>query len=174
DAAGQGGVGRAGLLHQQMTHPSGDPGDTDACGHVVLPFVCGEHPCQTGSTGVRCDPYSPCAACNTSAAWPVTLTFLHTRAIFPSLSIRNVLRSMPMYFRPYIDFSTQVPYLSATARDSSDASGNVSLYLAANFSIGGILSGDTPITSSPILPSCGRASWNAQASLVQPGVSAFG
>src|ERR1700722_14449230 len=78
-----------------------------------------------------------------------------------------------MYLRPYMDFSTHVAYFSATACDSSDASGKLNLYFSANFSIGLILSGDTPITSMPILPNCGNASWNAQASLVQPGVSAF-
>ena len=92
----------------------------------------------------------PLRAASTSAAWPVTLTLRQALAIFPALSIRNVLRSMPIYLRPYIDFSTQVPYFSATACVSSDASGNVSSYFSANFSIGFILSGDTPITSMPM------------------------
>ena len=52
--------------------------------------------------------FSAFAASITSAAWPVTLTLRHTLAILPDLSTRNVLRSMPIYFRPYIDFSTQV------------------------------------------------------------------
>src|SRR5262249_12471997 len=106
--------------------------------------------------------------------WLVTLTLRHAFTTLPRLSIRNVLRSIPIYLRPYIDFSTHVPNCSATVCDSSDASGNVSWYLSANLSIGLILSGDTPITSMPMLPSCGNASWNAHASLVQPGVSAFG
>ena len=127
----------------------------------------------TAATGRRRH-FSPCAAARTSAAWPVTLTLRQALAILPALSIRNVLRSIPIYLRPYIDFSTQVPYFSATACDSSDASGNVSWYFSANLSIGFILSGDTPMTSMPIWPSCGSASWNAHASLVQPGVSAFG
>src|SRR6185312_16046614 len=110
----------------------------------------------------------------TSAAWLVTLTLRHVLATLPDLSIRNVLRSMPMYLRPYIDFSTHVPYASAAACVSSEASGKVRLYFAAKLSIGFILSGDTPITSSPSLPSCGRASWKSQACLVQPEVLAFG
>src|ERR1700677_4291234 len=75
----------------------------------------------------------------TSSAWPVTLTLRHAFSTFPSVPIRNVLRSIPMYFRPYIDFSTHVPYRSATACSSSDASGKVSPYLAANRSIGLLL-----------------------------------
>ena len=51
--------------------------------------------------------------------------------------------------------------------------GNVNPYFAANFSSAGILSCDTPITSIPSWPNCGNASWNAQASFVQPGVSAL-
>ncbi len=47
-------------------------------------------------------------------------------------------------------------------------------YFAANRSIGFIASFDTPITSMPIWPSAGSASWKAQACVVQPGVSAFG
>ena len=45
------------------------------------------------------------------------------------------------------------PYFSATVFVSSDASGNLSPYFSANFSIGFILSGDTPITSRPMWPS---------------------
>src|ERR1700728_1034324 len=55
------------------------------------------------------------AAFITSSAWPVTLTLRHALRTLPSGPTRKVLRSMPMYLRPYIDFSTQVPYRSATA-----------------------------------------------------------
>jgi len=48
------------------------------------------------------------AAFITSSAWPVTLTFRQTFRTFPSPPIRNVLRSIPIYRFPYIDFSTQV------------------------------------------------------------------
>src|ERR1700683_110257 len=98
----------------------------------------------------------------TSAAWPVTLTLRQTFFTRPSEPTRKVLRSMPIYFRPYIDFSTHVPYFSATVLVSSDAKGNFRPYFSANFSIGFILSGDTPITSNPILPNCGSASSHAQ------------
>jgi BarA-like signal transduction histidine kinase len=49
------------------------------------------------------------AAFITSSACPVTLTFRQAFSTFPSAPIKNVLRSIPIYFRPYIDFSTQVP-----------------------------------------------------------------
>ena len=48
------------------------------------------------------------------------------------------------------------------------------LFNAANFSIAFMLSLETPITVTPVLPSCGNASSKAQASVVQPGVSARG
>src|SRR5438132_101793 len=41
---------------------------------------------------------------------------------------------MPIYFRPYIDFSTQVPNASEILPSSSDASGTARSYLAMNFS----------------------------------------
>jgi hypothetical protein len=49
------------------------------------------------------------AALTTSPACPVTLTFRHTFSTLPFDPIKNVQRSIPMYFRPYIDFSTQAP-----------------------------------------------------------------
>lgn len=52
---------------------------------------------------------SSCAAASTSAAWPLTFTLRHSRAMRPSASMRNVERSMPIYVRPYMDFSTQTP-----------------------------------------------------------------
>ncbi len=49
------------------------------------------------------------AAARTSAACPSTFTFGQALAIFPSAPTRNVERSMPMYFFPYMDFSTHTP-----------------------------------------------------------------
>ena len=39
----------------------------------------------------------------------LTDTLRQMRATFPVLSIRKVERSTPIYFRPYMDFSTQTP-----------------------------------------------------------------
>ena len=52
---------------------------------------------------------SAAAACITSAAWASGFTFRQTLAMVPSAATRKLLRSMPMYFLPYMDFSTQVP-----------------------------------------------------------------
>ncbi len=81
---------------------------------------------------------------------------------------------MPIYVLPYIDFSAQAPYASITLFSGSEASGNVSLYFSANFSSAFMESLDTPMTVIPVFEKSGSASSNAQASLVQPGVSAFG
>ena len=98
------------------------------------------------------------------------------RAIFPvrCRSERSSVRC-PCTFLPYIDFSTHTPYASATALVSSEASGKFRSYLAANFSIGFIGSGETPITSSAesarvaaAPPERRRPPW------CSPGVSAFG
>jgi len=40
------------------------------------------------------------SACFTSSTWPETFTLCHALAMVPSLSIRKVARSIPMYFRP--------------------------------------------------------------------------
>ena len=52
---------------------------------------------------------SYCTASSTSATWPLTFTLRHTLATLPSSSIRKVARSIPIYFLPYILFSTQTP-----------------------------------------------------------------
>src|SRR6266567_9267266 len=55
------------------------------------------------------DTQSACTAFSTSATCPGTLTLCQTLRMTPSLSIRKVARSMPMYLRPYMLFSTQTP-----------------------------------------------------------------
>ena len=53
--------------------------------------------------------FSASAAFSTSSAWPGTFTFRQMPRITPLSSIRKVERSTPMYFFPYMLFSTQVP-----------------------------------------------------------------
>ncbi len=53
--------------------------------------------------------HSAFAASSTASAWPGTFTLRQTCATLPSAPIRKVDRSIPMYFLPYMDFSTQVP-----------------------------------------------------------------
>src|SRR5688572_25154354 len=66
--------------------------------------------------------YSLAIASITSAAWPAALTFENTRAMSPLASMRKVVRSTPMYFRPYIDFSFQTSYSLATSFSVSASS----------------------------------------------------
>lgn len=44
--------------------------------------------------------YNLFTASSTSSAWPATFTLSHRRATFPAPSIRYVVRTTPMYFRP--------------------------------------------------------------------------
>ena len=50
------------------------------------------------------------AASRTSAAWPVTFTFLHSFTSLPFSLIKKVLLSIPMYFLPYMLFSFITSY----------------------------------------------------------------
>ncbi len=53
--------------------------------------------------------YNALAACSTAATWPGTFTLRQMPRTTLLPSIRKVARSMPMYLRPYMLFSTQVP-----------------------------------------------------------------
>src|SRR6476620_7077922 len=46
---------------------------------------------------------------SSSSAWPGTFTLRQMPRITPFSSMRKVERSMPIYFLPYMLFSTQVP-----------------------------------------------------------------
>src|SRR6476620_7989564 len=111
---------------------------------------------------------------STSSAWPSTFTPSQRLTTFPSGPMRYVMRATPMYFLPYIDFSCHAPYSSMTSWYGSASNGNVSEYLAANFALLSSSSTLTPRIAALLLPNFGRLSWNAHASLVQPGVSSFG
>lgn len=52
---------------------------------------------------------SACAAFSTSSAWPATFTLGQVWATVPSRPMSRVARSMPMYLRPYMLFSTHTP-----------------------------------------------------------------
>ena len=67
------------------------------------PAVAGPHS-HDGRAGHRAR-----TAASTSATCPFTLTFRHSDLRVPVSSIRKVDRSIPMYFLPYMDFSTQAP-----------------------------------------------------------------
>ncbi len=53
--------------------------------------------------------YKACTAAITASAWPFTFTLGNTAATFPAASMTKVVRSMPMNFRPYKDFSFHTP-----------------------------------------------------------------
>lgn len=55
------------------------------------------------------------SAASTAAACPSGLMPVMIALIFPSGLITNVVRSIPMYFRPYMLFSFRTPNLMATA-----------------------------------------------------------
>ncbi len=57
----------------------------------------------------RSDYLSAFTASSTARAWPATFTFGHISRTTPLPSIRSVVRSTPMYFRPYMLFSFHTP-----------------------------------------------------------------
>jgi hypothetical protein len=74
---------------------------------------------------------------------------------FPSATMTKVDRSMPLYVLPYLFFSTQVSYRSATVCSSSESSVNGRPYLNLTCVAG--LSGLTPSTTAPCAGSCPTA-----------------
>src|SRR4051794_40083600 len=74
----------------------------------------------------------PLSAPSTRSSCSAGFTLRNTCLMLPSGPMTNVERSMPMYFFPYIDFSTQVSYLSPTEWSSSPSSVNGRPYLSAN------------------------------------------
>src|SRR5215469_568526 len=110
----------------------------------------------------------------TSSAWPSALTLGKTRAMCPSGSITNVVRSMPITFFPYMFFSFTTPYRLAIFLSTSASSVNGRSYLSLNFFWAEGVSAETPSTVAPAFWICLYASRNPHASTVQPGVSALG
>src|SRR5207244_5272493 len=49
-------------------------------------------------------------AARTSSVWPSTLTLCQILAIDPASSMRNVVRSIPKYSRPYRFFNFHISY----------------------------------------------------------------
>ena len=81
----------------------------------------------------------------TSSACPLTLTFLQDLISWRFSSNKKVDLSIPIYFFPYIDFSTQTLKVSHIFRSSSEANFKFRLYLEINFWCFSIESLDTPI-----------------------------
>src|SRR6476646_10599369 len=97
-----------------------------------------------------------------------------TAEILPSGLITNVVRSIPIYFLPYMLFSFITPYLLQTALSSSASSEYGRSYFSLNFFWAEGLSAEMPNTIAPARWIFWNASRNPHASIVQPGVLALG
>src|SRR5260370_3012648 len=117
---------------------------------------------------------SDVAAASTSPTWPSILTLGQRPRITPFSSISTVVRSMPMYLRPYMLFSTQTPYFSQTSPLSSEARMKGSEYFCLNLSCARTGSREIPTIVAAVFEKSGIASRKPQASLVQPEVSSLG
>src|SRR6516162_3541937 len=93
-----------------------------------------------------------CAAFSTSATWPGTLTLCQTPRTTPFPSIRKVARSIPIYLRPYMLFSTHTPYFSHTSPLTSEARVKGSPCFFLNLSCEATESLDIPITTASVPP----------------------
>src|SRR5207244_9934534 len=91
------------------------------------------------------------SAARTSSAWVSGFTRRITLATLPSPSMTKVERSMPMNVFPSIDFSTHVPYASATDWSSSARSVKGRPYFFLIFVCFCVLSELTTSTTAPRL-----------------------
>src|SRR5208337_1937724 len=114
------------------------------------------------------------SSASTSSACPSALTLGKTCARRPWASIRNVVRSMPITFLPYMFFSLTTSKASATFLSGSESRVNGRSYFSLNFFCALGWSGEMPSTTAPAFCILLYASRNPHASMVQPGVSALG
>ena len=89
------------------------------------------------------------------------------------LSIIIVVRSIPKYFIPYIDFLTQIPSCSQ-ALASSEAKEYFTLYFPANLIFLPRESFEAPMISNPSFLNFLKCDWKSQTSIVHPLVKALG
>src|SRR5262249_21022986 len=108
--------------------------------------------------------FNAATASATAGACSSGLTFSKTCAMRPFASMMKVVRLTPQYFRPYIDFSAQTPYASATLCSSSASNGYVSSFFFLNFWCDLTESGLMPSTTASSPSNRGRASRNEHAS----------
>jgi len=118
--------------------------------------------------------YSARSAVRTSVAWPLGVTLSQMARIFPSGPIQYVMRTMPRNDLPRKLFMRRAPYASITSNFVSASSGKVSLCFSLNFFCDSTESPLQPTMAVFSLSNCLRASRNSDASLIQPGVFAFG
>ena len=68
-----------------------------------------ERPHRAPAPSARLGGHSDSTASSTLSTCPLTLTLRQILRTMPVSSIRKVARSIPIYFLPYMDFSTQIP-----------------------------------------------------------------
>src|ERR1700730_1523686 len=105
-----------------------------------------------GSAAARQDTQRARAGFSTSSTLAGTRTLCQTPRMMPVPSIRKVARSMPMYLRPYMLFSTHTPYFSHTSPPVSEARRNGSPCFFLNLSCEATESFDMPMTTAPAPP----------------------
>src|SRR6516164_1323151 len=105
-----------------------------------------------GQSLAECRRQRACAAFSTSATCPGTLTLCQTPRTTPFPTIKKVARSMPMYLRPYMLFSTHTPYFSHTSPPVSEARTKGSPCFFLNLSCDATESFEMPITTAPVPP----------------------
>jgi hypothetical protein len=118
--------------------------------------------------------YSARIAVSTSAACPLGVTLSQMARIFPSGPIQYVIRTIPRNDFPRKLFIRRAPYGSITSNSVSASSGKVSLCFVLNFFCDSTESPLQPTIAVFSSSNCLRASRNSDASLIQPGVFAFG
>ena len=118
--------------------------------------------------------HSARSAVRTSVAWPLGVTLSQMARIFPSGPIQYVMRTIPRNDFPRKLFMRRAPYGSITSNSVSASSGKVSLCFTLNFFCDSTESPLQPTMAVFSSANCFRASRNSDASLIQPGVFAFG
>src|SRR5690606_12360424 len=147
---------RRGVVHQHVGVEHVDP---LASGHG-------------GASGQGC--WRAFNSSSTAWAWPGTFTGCQRWATRPSGSIRKVLRTMPITFRPYMFFSAITPKALQTVSSLSATSSNRKPCLARKLEWVFAESRETPRISAPSAWNSGSSASKSRPSVVQPGVWSFG
>src|ERR1043166_484204 len=128
-----------------------------------------------GTTGqARIARYFPFNAAIAAAACSSGFRPFRIAEILPSGLITNVVRSIPIYFLPYMLFSFITPYWLQTVLSTSASREYGRSYFSLNFFWAAGLSAEMPSTTAPARWILVNASRNPHASMVQPGVLALG
>src|SRR5579883_2946292 len=136
-------------VHRLRPHPvlCGSIGGVE---HLILVFFhAGDKRQHPAHKHVQSDTHH-FSCSSTSSTCPFTFTFSNICLIFPFSSIMNVVRTTPMYLRPYMLFCCHTPYAFTISFDSSLTSVKGSSYFSLNPAWDFTLSGLTPSTTAPV------------------------